>query len=273
MTAYLITFKPQTENSERGWPVEKLAALANRVRKLGSARESWRFNRRKDVKVGERVFLLRQGRQGHAILGYGRVAELPKDNANRMTVVEFEALINPLLRAVYATADELHQITDQDKLWKAQASGNALPANVATRLEALVVGRAPIQAMGQTDSADPELVTDRDYAAELDAEVAKASRDNPAARRARLKKANKKPRKVLVQSTNYLRNADVIAEVLVRASGHCEGCNAPAPFARKSDKTPYLEVHHVIQLADGGDDTVKNAVALCPNCHRKRHFG
>lgn len=55
MTAYLITFKPYTENPERGWPEEKLAALARQVQRYGAAREPWRFNRKKDVKVGERV--------------------------------------------------------------------------------------------------------------------------------------------------------------------------------------------------------------------------
>ena len=33
---------------------------------------------------------------------------------------------------------------------------------------------------------------------------------------------------------------------------------------------PYLEVHHIIQLAKGGPDTIKNAVALCPNCHANK---
>uniref|UniRef100_UPI003D06D395 HNH endonuclease n=1 Tax=Alcaligenes faecalis TaxID=511 RepID=UPI003D06D395 len=64
-----------------------------------------------------------------------------------------------------------------------------------------------------------------------------------------------------------------MAEVLERASGSCEACKEPAPFKRKSDGTPYLEVHHRIQLAHGGEDTVENAIALCPNCHRKAHFG
>ncbi len=40
-----------------------------------------------------------------------------------------------------------------------------------------------------------------------------------------------------------------------------------------SDKTPYLEVHHRIPLAKKGEDTVANAIALCPNCHRKSHYG
>ncbi|HDR7378766.1 TPA: HNH endonuclease [Bacillus toyonensis] len=39
------------------------------------------------------------------------------------------------------------------------------------------------------------------------------------------------------------------------------------------DGTPYLEVHHVVPLATGGEDSVENAVALCQNCHRKAHYG
>jgi len=34
-----------------------------------------------------------------------------------------------------------------------------------------------------------------------------------------------------------------------------------------------LEVHHKVPLAEGGDDTVENAIALCPNCHRHAHYG
>ncbi|MFK9099455.1 HNH endonuclease [Pseudomonas guariconensis] len=70
----------------------------------------------------------------------------------------------------------------------------------------------------------------------------------------------------------FRRNPDVVAEVLLRANGKCEGCRLPAPFQRP-DGSLYLEVHHVNRLADGGHDTVDNALALCPNCHRERHFG
>ena len=76
-----------------------------------------------------------------------------------------------------------------------------------------------------------------------------------------------------VTRAEFRRNPDVVAEVLARANGVCEGCGERAPFIRASDGTPYLEVHHVVMLADGGDDTVDNALGLCPNCHRKRHFG
>ncbi len=59
----------------------------------------------------------------------------------------------------------------------------------------------------------------------------------------------------------------VIAEVLKRANRKCELCKANAPFLKASDNSPYLEVHHWILLSEGGEDTVENSSALCPNCH------
>jgi hypothetical protein len=90
---------------------------------------------------------------------------------------------------------------------------------------------------------------------------------------ARLQRARKLPRVRLANVIVFDRNADVVAELLCRAEGVCELCKKPAPFARASDGTPYLEVHHRQRLADGGEDTVENAIAICPNCHRQQHFG
>lgn len=103
--------------------------------------------------------------------------------------------------------------------------------------------------------------------------VARSASDSPNARRERLEKAQKTPSKALVNTWAFIRNPDVVAEVLSRAKGKCEICCAPAPFLRKSDGTPYLEVHHKIPLAEGGEDTVENAIGLCPNCHREQHYG
>ena len=55
------------------------------------------------------------------------------------------------------------------------------------------------------------------------------------------------------------------------ANGICQLCNQPAPFNNLSGE-PFLEVHHIVPLADGGRDSIDNVVALCPNCHRKVHI-
>jgi hypothetical protein len=103
--------------------------------------------------------------------------------------------------------------------------------------------------------------------------VRDALRLDPEARRARLERACTTPGTRTTTHVVFTRNPDVVAEVLFRAAGTCELCGDPAPFMRASDGTPYLEVHHRRPLADGGEDTIGNAVAACPNCHRQQHFG
>lgn len=107
----------------------------------------------------------------------------------------------------------------------------------------------------------------------FEAEVARSLADDHGVRIERLSQAEKMPKALSVQTTIFLRNPDVVAEVLVRANGYCEQCKSAAPFLRAKDGTPYLEVHHIVQLSQGGEDSVRNAIALCPNCHRKVHFG
>jgi 5-methylcytosine-specific restriction protein A len=67
-----------------------------------------------------------------------------------------------------------------------------------------------------------------------------------------------------------VRDANVAEYAKRRARGVCQLCSNPAPFCDKSG-TPFLEVHHVKWLSKGGFDAPENAVALCPNCHRKMH--
>ncbi|MEX5667075.1 HNH endonuclease signature motif containing protein [Pseudomonas neuropathica] len=82
-------------------------------------------------------------------------------------------------------------------------------------------------------------------------------------------KGIKKPKKASSTRTVYVRDPEVRAWVRNEAEGHCEGCGDPAPF--QMHDLPFLEVHHVKPLADKGSDQVSNAVALCPNCHRRCH--
>ena len=86
----------------------------------------------------------------------------------------------------------------------------------------------------------------------------------------RSKLASGKPATRKSTSTNYQRNEDVAAYVKLAANGVCDLCEQEAPFKNKVGQ-PFLECHHVQQLSKGGEDSNSNAVALCPNCHRKMH--
>lgn len=85
-----------------------------------------------------------------------------------------------------------------------------------------------------------------------------------------LPKGSSFPETTTVTTTAYVRDPAVKAWVLQAAGGRCEGCGSPAPFIGM-DGLPYLEVHHVMPLSSHGSDKTTNAVALCPNCHRRCH--
>ena len=108
---------------------------------------------------------------------------------------------------------------------------------------------------------------------EFDAKVINAKSLTSRERLALISRENPKPKSRVVPSTVYDRSQYVVAETLERANGVCQSCGKTAPFTRKKDRSPYLEVHHKKQLADGGEDTLKNAIAVCQNCHREHHYG
>jgi 5-methylcytosine-specific restriction enzyme A len=68
------------------------------------------------------------------------------------------------------------------------------------------------------------------------------------------------------------RSAAIKKYALLRSKGICEACHESAPF-ETMDGNPYLEVHHLYRLSDGGMDHPGNVAAICPNCHRRVHFG
>lgn len=108
---------------------------------------------------------------------------------------------------------------------------------------------------------------------EFEEGVSKSLQDSSSARKKRLASYDGNVTEKVVIQKVFVRNHDIVAEALIRSNGICEFCKRPAPFDRRKDGRPYLEVHHRIPLAEGGKDKLENTLALCPNCHREAHFG
>ena len=82
---------------------------------------------------------------------------------------------------------------------------------------------------------------------------------------------NAKPNAKKSEHMIIQRSPEVAAWVRFNAEGKCELCKRKAPFQDRNG-LPFLEVHHVVPLAQGGPDTTENTVAICPNCHRALHL-
>jgi hypothetical protein len=81
------------------------------------------------------------------------------------------------------------------------------------------------------------------------------------------------PPKRTRQINDFVRDPYIVAAALARAQDQCEMPNCKSLLFQRDNGQPYLEVHHIVPLGEGGDDTLINAAALCPSCHRELHFG
>lgn len=69
----------------------------------------------------------------------------------------------------------------------------------------------------------------------------------------------------------YARNQGWVAEAKNRYGIYCL-CSSCSNTFIKPDGTPYIEVHHIVPLADGGEDSLWNLAVLCAHHHRMAHF-
>lgn len=102
-----------------------------------------------------------------------------------------------------------------------------------------------------------------------ESQAKKARQLSMAQLKARATNAKRKPATRTTQTSSYVRDAAVAEYVKRHAKGHRDLCDQQAPFVNKQNEA-YLECHHIIWLK-GGDDTIENTAALCPNCHRRMH--
>lgn len=79
------------------------------------------------------------------------------------------------------------------------------------------------------------------------------------------------PTRVVDERSSYERSPAVRSAVLERAAGHCELCKCEG--FRTVGGAIFLETHHVLPLCEGGPDVPWNVVAICPNDHRRAHYG
>jgi len=82
-------------------------------------------------------------------------------------------------------------------------------------------------------------------------------------------RATPEKREYLIET--FARNKGWVAEAKNRFGVYCMCPNCKNTFA-KPDGTAYIEVHHIIPMAAGGEDGLWNLAVLCAHHHRMAHF-
>lgn len=88
-----------------------------------------------------------------------------------------------------------------------------------------------------------------------------------------------RPEPIIVNNIKrYRRNLLEVRKAKKFASYICEYDNNHVTFLNNYDNKPYIEAHHLIPMATQGlfqynIDFADNIICLCPNCHRRIHYG
>ncbi|HSO19213.1 MAG TPA: HNH endonuclease [Desulfosarcina sp.] len=181
-----------------------------------------------------------------------------------LTKLELQQMLREMNVKFHAdeTYDELKQRLQQEhhSLWLKSVSGDAGRGGGAPKKVIRKRRKPPLS---------QDAVPDPSRAHPANAKPSSASRAvrsrEPAYRRRPIEKPEPgKPWKAAAAGTEpFNRKRNVFASVLKRADMCCERCQKPYDEASAASG---LQPFHIEPLSAGGEHTIKNVVALCPNC-------
>jgi hypothetical protein len=82
-----------------------------------------------------------------------------------------------------------------------------------------------------------------------------------------------RPRASPAATRVFERSALIVAIARIRANHRCEVPDCQHPLFLCTDGRMYSEVHHIVPLGEGGEDTPTNVACVCPAHHREAHVG
>lgn len=138
MTTFIFTWNPSR------WPVEEILKLKNELEIKGTAKTRWRCISKKQVKKGDRAFMVKVGAKPRGIFASGFITgktrdELHWQDKNKIVAyapIEFDHISNPENSyEIYLLEDLQREISDKHALWNPQGSGVPIPQNLESILE------------------------------------------------------------------------------------------------------------------------------------------
>jgi len=251
---YLYTWNP------RKWEWKGLSADIAKLASGGNVRDVWSCGGTKKILKGDRFILIRLGIEPKGIVAVGDITSepFPSDHWDEKKRSEGKAALRTEVQFLRLSVEPLITLETLQRdfpnvRWTPQVGGLRVPNEVAEQIFSQTCGNSGrLQALHQ-------LFTEEVW-------------------RIRSAGAIERPKGAVVPEIESVtlerrrRDAAVASWAQEQANGRCELCRSEAPF-EDSMGYPFLEIHHIIPLAEGGPDTPANVVALCPNCHRRCHHG
>jgi 5-methylcytosine-specific restriction enzyme A len=258
MASYLLTWNPQK------WPWEDIQEDIDKIFKRGSTTFRWSCGNSKRIVEGDRVYLLRQGREPRGICGSGwaasssfaeihwREKKAEKGRTTRYVKVRWDVLLNAETESIFPR-EWLNEPPLSDVNWNTQISGINIPDEIANVLEERWKGflesrrTNPVE-LDSTSVWPDEVARPEDY----------------------WKGAVQQ-----IYVSRYERDREARRKCLEYYGVDCYVCDFNFERVYGEAGRNLIQVHHLLPLSEIHEkyiiDPVKDMRPVCPNCHAIIH--
>jgi 5-methylcytosine-specific restriction protein A len=253
MDTYLFTWNPNK------WDWVDLAESIEHLETVGYVERRWSCGNSKSIKKGDRVFLIRLGKEPKGIMGSGYakssyyVAPHWDDTEGKVANyidIEFDILINPENNTLF-DKESLESIDRKNsQQWFPQQSGISIKPTLVESLEANWFNFIQENKLVKNSFVSNDVITKKE----------ETFREGTA--------------KDVVQ-TRYERNPEARKRCLAIYGYSCKICDFSFEASFGEIGKGFIHVHHINQISEIGKeydvDPEKDLIPVCPNCHAMIH--
>ena len=253
MNTFLFAWNPNR------WDWIDLEQTINHLETVGYVEKKWSCGNSKSIKKGDRIFLIRLGKEPRGIMGSGYAKSSyyiaphwdgTQGKTSNYINIDFDILINPNVNSLFGK--ELLEASDINgiQLWFTQQSGISIKHEVVENLESNWFNFIKENNYIKNSFISNDLVT-------LTKETFREGKSKD------------------ITQTRYERNPEARKRCIKHHGSSCKVCKFNFEYHYGEVGQGFIHVHHINQISDIGEeyevDPIKDLIPVCPNCHAMIH--
>lgn len=254
MNTFLLVWNPNK------WNWDDLQEKINHLETIGYVEDRWNCGNTKSIKKGDRVFLMRLGKEPKGIMGSGYAKssyyvaphwDKIEGKTTNYIDIEFDILINPSNNILFGK--EFLESIDSNNIqqWFPQQSGITIKDEIVDVLESSWFNFIRENKYLKKSFVLNDLVTDNND-------------------------IYREGKSIEMIQTRYERNPQARKVCLNRHGYSCKVCDFSFEQYFGEIGKSFIHVHHINSIAEiGGEydvDPIKDLIPVCPNCHAMIHL-
>ncbi|MDB4298998.1 HNH endonuclease [Flavobacteriaceae bacterium] len=253
MNTFLFAWNPNR------WDWTDLEESIDQLETVGYVERRWSCGNSKSIKKGDRVFLIRLGKEPRGIMGSGYAKSSyyvaphwdgTEGKTTNYIDIEFDILINPNENSLFDKESLESVDINGVQQWFPQQSGISIKQEIIENLESNWFNFIKENKYIKNSFVSNDVVT-------------------------KIKETFREGKSKDITQTRYERNPEARKRCLKHYGFLCKVCEFNFEHHFGEVGQGFIHVHHINQISDIGKeyevDPIKDLIPVCPNCHAMIH--